>query len=129
MHFSTDFRLRVSDINYGGHLGNDRVLSLFHEARVRWLAEHGWSEADIEGTGMVQTEAYIRYRNQAFLGDSLTCSLSLGELKSRGFTLQYTLTRKRTETLIADGYTVMRFFDYKAQTISRTPQRFLELFK
>jgi len=27
----------VADINYGGHLGNDKVLSFIHEARLRYV--------------------------------------------------------------------------------------------
>jgi len=34
--FTTEIPLRVSDINYGGHLGNDAVLSLAQEARMRF---------------------------------------------------------------------------------------------
>jgi acyl-CoA thioesterase FadM len=39
---STGFRarypVRVGDINYGGHLGNDKYLLLFHDARLAYLA-------------------------------------------------------------------------------------------
>ena len=33
--FATEIPIRISDINYGNHLGNDAVLSLAQEARVR----------------------------------------------------------------------------------------------
>ena len=39
--FQVEMAVRVTDLNYGGHLGNDRLLSLVHEARVAFLAEHG----------------------------------------------------------------------------------------
>ena len=29
--------LRISDINYGGNVGNDSILSLLHEARIQYL--------------------------------------------------------------------------------------------
>ena len=32
--FSTEIKLRISDINYGGHMGNDAVLTIVHEARL-----------------------------------------------------------------------------------------------
>ncbi|NDG84238.1 MAG: thioesterase, partial [Proteobacteria bacterium] len=47
--FSTELSLRITDINYGGHLGNDAVLGLVHEARVRFLKHHGFSETEIGG--------------------------------------------------------------------------------
>ena len=36
--FSCEMVVRTTDLNYGGHLGNDRLLSLVHEARVAFLA-------------------------------------------------------------------------------------------
>lgn len=126
--FSTTFRVRVSDINYGGHLGNDRVLSLFHEARVRWLAHEGWTEAEIDGVGIVQTEAHLRYRAQAFHGDELACRVELSEVKSRGFSLSYLLKRASDGATVADGSTVLRFFDYKTQSIASTPPGFASRF-
>ena len=47
IHFKTKITLRVSDMNYGGHLGNDAVLSLAHEARVQFLKQFGYSEMDL----------------------------------------------------------------------------------
>ena len=54
--FSTEMPVRISDVNYGGHLGNDSVMSMAHETRVRFLAEHGYSELDVCGAGMIQSE-------------------------------------------------------------------------
>ncbi|MEC9409439.1 MAG: hypothetical protein VYD52_03175, partial [Pseudomonadota bacterium] len=45
--FSTHLTVRVSDINYGNHLGNDRMISLLHEARLRYLHDHDFSEFNI----------------------------------------------------------------------------------
>jgi len=33
--YKTEIPIRITDINYGGHLGNDSLLSIIHEARVR----------------------------------------------------------------------------------------------
>lgn len=59
--FTAEVSLRVSDNNYGGHLGNDAVLSLAHEARVRFLRSHGWSEKDVAGAGIIMTDAVVGY--------------------------------------------------------------------
>jgi hypothetical protein len=32
--FRTTLTVRVTDLNYGNHLGNDALLGLLHEARV-----------------------------------------------------------------------------------------------
>ena len=47
--FETDIKVRISDINYGGHLGNDSVMSLIHEARLRFLEKYGYTELNVCG--------------------------------------------------------------------------------
>ncbi len=47
--FSTELRLRAADINYAGHLGNDHLISLLQEARIRFLAHHGLQEMRMAG--------------------------------------------------------------------------------
>ena len=60
-HFTTEIPIRISDINYGGHLGNDAVLSILHEARLRMLIEHGWTEMSIEGVSIIMSDSVILY--------------------------------------------------------------------
>jgi len=126
--FETELVVRVSDLNYGGHLGNDRVLTLFHEARVRWLASLGWTELDLDGVGLIQTEAHLRYRAQARLGDVLTCSVSVADVQSRRFNLRYELARPVDSARIASGTTALCFFDYAQQRLASAPAAFLERF-
>lgn len=47
--FSTDIRVRISDINYGMHVGHDSFLTITHEARVRFLKSLGATEGDVFG--------------------------------------------------------------------------------
>lgn len=35
--FSATIPVRITDLNYGGHVGNDTILSIIHEARVQYL--------------------------------------------------------------------------------------------
>src|SRR5512137_1805185 len=44
--FSTELEVRVADLNYGAHLGYERLLSLAHQARVRMLDRLGATELD-----------------------------------------------------------------------------------
>lgn len=122
--FTCTLTVRVSDLNYGAHLANDRVLTLAHEIRVRWLHSLGWNEMDIEGVGLIQVDAAIQYKAQAFLGDVLTGRLSVVELSSRGFQLCYQLEREADQTEIARASTYLLFFNYAAQRLGNTPAAF-----
>lgn len=128
--FATNFTVRVSDLNYGAHLGNDRVLALFHEIRVRWLQTQGWSELKVgeDGPGIIQVDAAIRYKSEAFAGDKLTGELAVTETSTRGFALSYRLLRPADNLEIARGSTQMLFFDYSTRALTRTPEAFIQRF-
>lgn len=42
--FSTTIAVRITDLNYGNHLANDKVLSILHEARMQFFQHYGYSE-------------------------------------------------------------------------------------
>ncbi len=119
--FRTRLAVRVSDVNYGGHLGNDRVLGLAHEARVRWLASCGLSEKDVGGVGLIMADAALVFRGEAFLGDELDVELGAVETRRSSFDLVYRLTRPADGAEIALVKTGMVCFDYAARKVARLP--------
>ncbi len=119
--FSTRLAVRVTDVNYGGHLGNDRVLGLAHEARVRWLASCGLSEKDVGGVGLIMADAALVFRGEAFLGDELDVELGAVETRRSSFDLVYRLTRPADGAEIALVKTGMVCFDYVARKVARLP--------
>ena len=58
--FKTTLRVRVDDVNYGGHLGNDSVLTLCQEARVRFFKELDQGELDLFGSPIIMTDAMVK---------------------------------------------------------------------
>jgi acyl-CoA thioester hydrolase len=79
--FSTDIPVRITDVNYGGHLGNDALLSLLHEARVLYLHTFGWTEKDIAGAAIIMTDAAVVYRSEAFQGDLLRIEVAVTDIQ------------------------------------------------
>jgi len=126
--FSTEIPLRVSDINYGGHLGHDSVLTLTHEARVRFLAKHGFTEMDVYGTGLIISDAIIVYKSEAFWGEVVKVQIALGEFGKYGFDFIYRISEKKTKREVARVKTGMVFFDYKKRKVARVPPKFKKLF-
>jgi acyl-CoA thioester hydrolase len=125
--FITTLQVRVGDLNYGGHLANDRYLLFFHEARVRFLTQLGLSEADIgDGVGLTQVEAFISYQGEAFLGDQLQVSLSFGEFSRIRFRVDYIVSRPADKKQIAAGYTILAAFDYVQRRPVRIPASFID---
>jgi acyl-CoA thioester hydrolase len=125
--FRARYLVRIGDINYGGHLGNDKYLLLFHDARLAFLASLGASEKDIGGgTGLIMSEAHLRFQAQAFLGDELEVSVRPSEVQASRFCLDYGLTRTGDGAPVAGGHTVMVAFDYAKQRVTRLPKAFQE---
>lgn len=123
--FRVAFPVRIGDINYGGHMGNDRFLALFHDARLAFLESLGFSERDIGGgLALIMSEAYVRFRAEAFYGDRLEVLVSVSELKDSRFTLEYTVLKDGGDTVVATGSTVLVGFDYGRRRVCRLPAEF-----
>ncbi len=121
--FRTEITVRTTDLNYGGHLGNDRLLSLVHEARVAWLAEHGWSELDCAGVGLIMGDAALVYQGEAFAADRLVFEVEAAEESRSGFRLFFRVTRAgdTDATPIALVETGMICFNYQARRVAALP--------
>lgn len=118
--FQTTMTIRVNDINYGGHLGNDSVLALAHEARLRWLMSHGLSEKDTGGgAGLIMADAAVMYRGEAFLGDMLRIAVGAMDVRRLAFDLVFLFTRPADNAEIAVVKTGMVCFDYAAHKAVR----------
>ncbi|MCC6396774.1 MAG: thioesterase family protein [Bacteroidetes bacterium] len=122
--FSTDVALRVSDINYGGHLGNDAVLALAQEARMRFLKSHGWSEQDVSGVGMIMTDAVVVYRSEAFYGDVLSIDVAVADLQQLGCDFLFRMVNKASGKEVARVKTGIVFFDYATRKPAPMPEAF-----
>jgi acyl-CoA thioester hydrolase len=121
--------VRITDINYGNHLGNDALVGLLHEARVQWLTKLGYSELNIEGKSIIMSDLAVQYKNEAFYGQSLNIELFSGETSSAGFELFYeiSVTEENETKTIARAKTGLVFFDYAERKITAMPEAFAKI--
>jgi acyl-CoA thioesterase FadM len=124
--FKTELTVRITDINYGGHLGNADVLALMHEARVRFLKSFGYSEIDIEGFGSIMLDSVVLYKAQAFVGDVLQIELAAGDFSRLGCDIYYRITRKDGGAEIVLAKTGIAVFDYTQQKRISPPEVFVK---
>jgi acyl-CoA thioester hydrolase len=122
--FSTVLPIRISDINYGGHLANDAVLSMMHEARVRFLNNYHCSEQNVDGLGLIMTDSAIVYRSEGFYGDLIQIDVAIGDFNKYGCDIFYLLSNKKTAEELAIAKTGVVFFDYEARKIAPMPDSF-----
>jgi acyl-CoA thioester hydrolase len=114
------------DINYGGHLANDSLVSLIGTARARMFRILGFSELDLGdgGTGVLMSDLVVNYRSEGFLFDELLVETHLGELARTGFRLFHRVsTGDRVIALVETG---LAAFDYASKKVAPLPQKFVE---
>ena len=121
--------VRITDINYGGHVGNDSLVSVIHEARMQFLQHHGYSEMDIEGTGLIMADLAIEFKNESFYGDLITTKMGAGDITGVSFELYYELSTARAgkEVIIARAKTTMVCYNYAAKKVAPVPEKFKQL--
>jgi acyl-CoA thioester hydrolase len=120
--FRARYPVRIGDINYGGHLGSDKYLLLFHDARLAFLASLGASEKDIGGgAGLIMSEAHVRFLAEVFLGDELEVNVRPRDVQATRFALDYEVTRLRDGASVAGGSTTLMAFDYTKRRPTRFP--------
>ncbi len=124
--FKTELTVRITDINYGGHLGNADVLALMHEARVRFLRSFGYSEVDVEGYGTIMLDSVVIYKSQAFAGDILQIEIAAGDFSRIGCDIFYRISNRETGVEVALAKTGIAVFDYTGQKRVSPPEAFVK---
>jgi len=122
--FKTEIPIRITDINYGGHLGNDSLLSIVHETRVRFLNHLGYSESDVEGVGIIMIDSAIQYKSEGFYSDELSIEVAVNDFSGIGCDFVYRLSNKKTSKEIAIAKTGVVFCDYEKRKTAPVPSEF-----
>ncbi len=118
--FTATIQVRIGDINYADHVGNDAILSIIHEARMQMLHHYGYTELKAGGNAMIMADVMIAYKAEAFYGDTLTVKVFADEVTNNTFNLLYHLSvpRNGKQTDVAHAKTGMVCFDYEKRKIA-----------
>ncbi|MBX2930532.1 MAG: thioesterase family protein [Chitinophagaceae bacterium] len=122
--FSTTVPVRITDINYGGHVGNDSFLSLIHEARIQFLHHFGYSELNFENTSLIMTDVALEFKHELNYGDTVKISVTAADFDKLGFDIFYLLELVKDEQTFIAGKakTGMLCFNYKEKRKAAIPQ-------
>ncbi len=109
--------VRISDINYGNHVGNDAFVSIIHEARLQWLKQHDFSELNFGGAGLIMSDITVEFKNESFYGDIIKAEVFIGEISRISFELYYRLSTMRNDKdiLLALAKTGMVTYNYETK--------------
>jgi acyl-CoA thioester hydrolase len=126
--FTVSIPVRITDVNYGGHVGNDTILSLVHEARMQYLKQLGYTEMQFAGVGLIMADAGIEFKNQLYYEDVVLVSIVCTDYSKVSFDLYYKLEKvvrndsNSKKILVAAAKTAMVCFDYTNKKIVAIPE-------
>jgi acyl-CoA thioesterase FadM len=121
--FTAIIPVRITDINYGNHVGNDAVLSIIHEARMQFLSQYGYTELNLEAVGLIMTDVGIEFKKEMFYGDIIEVKIAAVDFTSVGFDLYYLLEKQKdnSKITVAIAKTGMVCYDYSRKKITSVP--------
>ena len=132
------YEVRVGDIYYGYHMGNDKAMLVFHDARLKFLESLGFSEKNIGGPGIIMRDAHVNFRKEVYLHDELTVDVGIENVSNSAFEMVYTVRRiKKSQQsavsgqqsddgeVVFTGNTGLVAFDYERKRPVRLPEEFL----
>jgi acyl-CoA thioesterase FadM len=121
--FETIIPIRITDLNYGNHVGNDTILSILHEARVQWLGHFGYGELNFGGLGLIMSDVAIEFKNEIFYGEKIIAAVTANEFSKFAFEVYYKLEKESTDKriLVASAKTGMVCYDYSTKKIAAVP--------
>ena len=120
--FTTEIPVRVTDLNYGGHLGNNALLGLLHEVRIEFLRFLGL-DGDFDPAtklGLIMVDAAVEYKGEAFHGDVLRVQMAGNDPSKYGFDVVYHVHNQAGQE-IARAKTGMLCFDYNTHKLRLLP--------
>jgi acyl-CoA thioester hydrolase len=121
--FTTQIPVRITDLNYGNHVGNNAIVEIIHEARVQFLKHYGLAELQ-SGTSLIMSELQVEYKNESYYPDVLRISVFSGEISRVSFELFYEISTQRNERsiIIALAKTGMVCYDYSIKKVKPVPE-------
>lgn len=122
--FVTSIKIRITDLNYGGHVGNDRILALLQEARQEYLLQFGYGELDFEGLGLIMADVAIEYKSEIKYGHTIAVSVQAADFDKLGFDLFYKMEiiAETENILAAKAKTGMVCYDYQTKKKTNIPE-------
>ncbi|WP_346795371.1 thioesterase family protein [Halomonas sp. Bachu 37] len=86
--------VRVTDMNYGRHLGHDALVSILHEARIQALAAVNLVEWDMHGYPSVVVDLAVQYQSEARWPDALMVETAIPAPEGKALTVYHRILKE-----------------------------------
>jgi acyl-CoA thioester hydrolase len=124
--FSTIMPVRVTDINYGKHLGHLSTIGILHSAWALFLNENGFDELNVEGLGVILLNSSYKFLSESYFNDLLQVNVGIGEFSKLKFNFLFKVINQKSGKIAVTGQEEYAFMDYSCGKVARVPERFLD---
>jgi len=128
-NFQLRLDIRISDLNYGAHVGHTQLLDLIHEARLQFLQQYGQSELKFYEGSLILISLSVEFKSQLFYADSILINVSMEKIRKTRFQLTYTIMNEKNNKTVAIAKTEMACFDYQNNKLRLIPDAFIQIFE
>jgi len=128
---TTTIRVRYADTDKMQFVYNGKYLEYFEVGRTEILRHVGlpYSELENEGYQLPLIEAGLKYKSPAHYDDELNIEATIKELYSAKVRIDYTVTRKEDQALIATGFTEHMFMKEDTKRPTKPPKIYIDALK
>ena len=126
--FSCSFPVRITDINYAGHMGMDIVLGLAHDVRLQYFQSIGYENELIFGDhiGIVTADAEVVFKAEIFYEDTLEVLMAFADFNKYGFDIHYLVRKEKSGEEAILLKTGIVFYDISERKVTSIPKSFLQ---
>lgn len=120
--FITEIDVTINLVNSAQHLGNENVIALMNEARIRYAQQSGLESSS--GINYINADLAVVYKSEAFYGDRLKIAVAANGVHKYGCDFIFRITCLSDGRLIALGKMAMLAFDYQHSKACQPPENF-----
>ncbi|MCB9869175.1 MAG: acyl-CoA thioesterase [Planctomycetes bacterium] len=119
-HFSTEVRVRLPETDAMGVVFHGNYFTYLEVGRVDYLLNLGLTEGNrpIRDFDNVVVAAHLDFRSPARLHDVLRIDVRVREIRRSSLTFAFRIRDRRTNRLVAKGYTVHCAIDDRFQPMA-----------
>ncbi len=128
---TTTIRVRYADTDKMQFVYNGKYLEYFEVGRTEILRNVGlpYSELEKNGYQLPVMEAGLKYKNPAHYDDELNIEATIKELYTAKVHIEYKITRKEDNALIATGFTDHIFMREDTKKPTKPPKIYIDVLK
>jgi acyl-CoA thioester hydrolase len=114
--------VRWGDMDAIGHLNNTAYFTYCESARLEYLARIGLGGRFWEATeGPALAHAALNFRRSVRHPAVIDVGVRVPEVRNRSFRMDYAIFVEATDTVVADGTSVIVWADYRAERATELP--------